>query len=360
MKKVVLLFSVVVVLSHCYTFQDYVLEFKKEYSTPEEYSFRERIFQVNYAGIQEQNTEAKENLYGVTDFTDRSDGELAATLSTNMSEPEVQALAESPDDLMLGAGELPSSVRWQSTPVRQQLSCGSCWAFATVGLVETIYLSKTKLEVDLAEQALLECTKQGNTCSGGNLVAPIVRVLSSGVPEEKDFPYLNRAGMYNQSVICNANGLRLGQDSKYRVIYNVNETTLKTLLAQGPLTTAMYASRSLTQYRSDKVWSCTGGTSWSQLNHAVLLVGYDEEGNYIIKNSWGDKWGDKGYVRINPKASCGIGSYSVLVEQSGTPSFQTTVKPSLKTELGASVINSGSGIVVQLLAFLLAVAVSVI
>jgi hypothetical protein len=41
----------------------------------------------------------------------------------------------------------------------------------------------------------------------------------------------------------------------------------------------------------------------------VLLIGYDRDGNYIIKNQWGTSWGDKGYEVISKDRDCGISAY---------------------------------------------------
>lgn len=46
------------------------------------------------------------------------------------------------------------------------------------------------------------------------------------------------------------------------------------------------------------------------LNHAVVIVGYDASGNYIIKNSWGTKWGQNGYGVISKDRDCGLSSFA--------------------------------------------------
>ena len=95
---------------------------------------------------------------------------------------------------------------------------------------------------------------------------------------------------------------------------SLSESVLKSLLMQGPVTVGMYASREFTNYRSDKVWTCgPNATSWFQLNHAVELIGYDEDGNYIIKNSWGRQWGSNGTAKIDRRFPCGIGLYVVQI-----------------------------------------------
>lgn len=69
----------------------------------------------------------------------------------------------------------------------------------------------------------------------------------------------------------------------------------------------MYADSEFTKYKSG-VFNCsvnnTDATNY--INHAVLLIGYDESGNYIIKNSWDTTWGENGFATINKNADCGI------------------------------------------------------
>ncbi|NDW60117.1 hypothetical protein G0P98_26995 [Yangia sp. PrR004] len=42
------------------------------------------------------------------------------------------------------------------------------------------------------------------------------------------------------------------------------------------------------------------------LNHAVLAVGYYADGTWVIKNSWGTSWGEKGFIRLKAGDTCGV------------------------------------------------------
>lgn len=64
-------------------------------------------------------------------------------------------------------------------------------------------------------------------------------------------------------------------------------------------------------YSSGIVTSEQCGNNQENLNQAVLVVGYDSTNGtayWIVKNSWGPKWGEKGYLRIarNLNNTCGI------------------------------------------------------
>jgi hypothetical protein len=62
-------------------------------------------------------------------------------------------------------------------------------------------------------------------------------------------------------------------------------------------------------YYKSGVFSCPSTTD-EQLNHGVEVVGYDANGNFIIKNSWGTKWGLNGFAYINARNNCGITMYA--------------------------------------------------
>jgi hypothetical protein len=77
------------------------------------------------------------------------------------------------------------------------------------------------------------------------------------------------------------------------------------------MSVAIWANSEFMQFRGSGIFSCKKTTFWGDLNHAVELIGYDANGNYIIKNSWGTLWGNQGYAVIDRRYSCGIGLYSV-------------------------------------------------
>jgi len=67
-------------------------------------------------------------------------------------------------------------------------------------------------------------------------------------------------------------------------------------------------------------WQQYTGGIWNNcstsLNHGVLVVGYDTDGNWIVKNSWGSThWGEQGYIRLTSGNTCGIcdeGAYPIM------------------------------------------------
>ncbi|CAJ1014516.1 Papain family cysteine protease/Peptidase C1-like family/Protein of unknown function (DUF3586), putative [Leishmania lindenbergi] len=102
------------------------------------------------------------------------------------------------------------------------------------------------------------------------------------------------------------------------------------LAANGPIAVAVDASAFLS-YTGGILTSCDG----KQLNHGVLLVGYNMTGSvpyWVIKNSWGENWGEKGYVRVLKGTNeCLIQEYPVSAQTSGSttpgPTTTTTKAP---------------------------------
>ena len=93
----------------------------------------------------------------------------------------------------------------------------------------------------------------------------------------------------------------------FRWCYFNSADQLKAAIAQGPVSVAIEADRIIFWiYRSGVITSKLCGTN---LDHGVLAIGYGtENGNdyFLVKNSWGASWGDKGYVKIGTNNVCGI------------------------------------------------------
>jgi len=95
--------------------------------------------------------------------------------------------------------------------------------------------------------------------------------------------------------------------SSYKMLTAGDTGSLKSAVGTEPISVCLDASN-WSLYKSG-VFSNCGKT----LNHAVLLVGYEDSGNWIVKNSWGAGWGEKGFIRLAPGDTCGIADHAILV-----------------------------------------------
>ncbi len=194
---------------------------------------------------------------------------------------------------------LPSSLDWRDvggiTPVKNQGDCGSCWAFAATGELEAFIKIYYGVEMDLSEQQSVSCNPYGAGCDGGWSSASYYVFQQQGAVTEACMPYL---GMDSPEAPCIQSGKnKYGYITGYNHISN-NVEQIKAALQNGPVCTGIDASDAFESYSG----GCFEEISYST-NHLVLIVGYDdrscdEEGAWIIKNSWGPGYGESGYVTV--------------------------------------------------------------
>ncbi len=190
------------------------------------------------------------------------------------------------------------------TPVRNQRSCGSCWAFAAAAGLESYTLmteNMPNINLDLGEQILISCYNT-NGCSGGSPSGASSYIKTTGLPLESCFPYeAYDANDGGNSVFC-SEACDNWQQNTYKILaygsVSKNVSAIKdALVSYGPLVTTFSVYSDFYSYNGG-IYSYTTGTY--QGGHAVLIIGYDD-GNqcFIVKNSWGTGWGEAGYFRID-------------------------------------------------------------
>ncbi len=193
------------------------------------------------------------------------------------------------------------------TPIKDQGQCGSCWAFATVGVVEQLIRMKDNQTRDLSEQYLVSCNKQGWGCDGGYVAFDLfINSIPSGEPaagavNEADFPYKA------SDVACNPPHPHNEKLVSYTSVGSTAVANIKSaILAHGPIWTGVCADTSFSNYTG----GVFAGSGCTNLNHGVVIVGWDDnngQGYWIMRNSWGSRWGVNGYMNIKWGANA-IGS----------------------------------------------------
>jgi cathepsin F len=208
---------------------------------------------------------------------------------------------------------LPSNFDWRDkgalTPIKDQKTCGGCWAFSTAANIESQYLMKYGKVVDLSEQNFINCISKNLGCNGGNMKNAMTYIQGAGgVVLESSQPYKNSRSS------CSTSGMTGSiKVASYNKLKSTNEDEIALFLYQnGPLSAALNA---------DKLQFYMGGIfdipdcDASQPNHAINIVGYGVENGkpyWIIRNSWGTDWGENGYFRVaRGKNMCGISSYVI-------------------------------------------------
>ncbi|KAM4089623.1 hypothetical protein ACB094_07G166900 [Castanea mollissima] len=293
-------------------FESWVSKHGKTYRSIEEKLHRFEIFKDNLKHIDERNKEISSYWLGLNEFADMSHEEFKNKYLG--LKPALPRRGGSPRDFSYrDVVDLPSSVDWRKkgavTPVKNQGSCGSCWAFSTVAAVEGINQIATGNLTSLSEQELIDCDRTFNDgCNGGLMDYAFEFIVSSGgLHKEEDYPYLMQEGTCEEQ----KEEMEMVKISGYQDVPQNDEASLLKALAHQPLSVAIEASGRDFQFYSGGIFNGHCGT---ELDHGVAAVGYDslKGSDYIIvKNSWGPKWGEKGYIRMKrntgkPEGLCGI------------------------------------------------------
>jgi C1A family cysteine protease len=204
----------------------------------------------------------------------------------------------------------------QLTPVKDQGSCGGCWAFGTIGVIENFpFAPKPASQVILSEQDVLDCDTVSQGCNGGYFDG-FDFAKNTGVATEQSYPFLGFDQTCNAKAQAAAKVLDWafvsGSDTVEPTIDQI-KTALYTYGA--PVAVGIYASGDLQAYTGGVFNACTTGA----LNHMVDIVGWDDtDGDWIVRNSWGTSFGENGYFRIAREDSTGkkclsIGSVTAFV-----------------------------------------------
>lgn len=177
------------------------------------------------------------------------------------------------------------------TPVRYQQSCGSCWAFTALAAYEGAYFIRQNQAIDTSEQSALNCSPPG-TCVGGWYYYTFTRMLSRGIAAEADLPYKNVQEACDNNIPARYPAVSWGFVTDQTAVPLVSQLK-EALCTYGPLAVAMVVTPAFQAYVSG-VFNENGS---GNVNHAVTLVGWDDNKNaWLVKNSWDEWWGESGYV----------------------------------------------------------------
>ncbi|XP_055873225.1 procathepsin L-like [Biomphalaria glabrata] len=289
--------------------------YNKIYRDPKEEMMRRKVWEGHLAYIQKHNEAYDRGDYsfylGENNYADMTNEEFVKTMNGYRMRS-----AAPRSHLVHVAGDirdLPAEVDWRTkgyvTDVKNQGQCGSCWAFSSTGALEGQHFKKTGILVSLSEQNLVDCSqKQGNQgCNGGWMDQAFTYIkVNKGIDTESSYPYEGVDGS------CRFKAANVGaNDTGFIDVKSKDESALQDAVANvGPISVAIDASHESFQLYKGGVYHSIF-CSQTSLDHGVLAVGY---GNYngkdywLVKNSWGTSWGEKGYIMMsrNKNNNCGI------------------------------------------------------
>jgi len=278
-------------------FSSYSVQNNKHYTLGEK-PMRLRLFRSSLKRVVQLNKEhGSEWQSGLNQFSDLTKEELSRHLGLNVSRVVPRAEAEKRD---VQSGPGAEYLDWRSkgkvTGIKNQGGCGSCWAFAAVGAVETNYAIMTGRRKQFSEQEYLDCSynKYRDGCNGGWYEDAWKYSKNYGrLATSANVPYTQKDNSWEDSKTCNyrgtANGLMAASIQGSQAV-SKGESNVITQLNSGAVSVAYEVTDDFFKYTTGIISdnSCKSGA-----NHAVTAVGYTR-GAMIVRNSWG-VWGMNGY-----------------------------------------------------------------
>lgn len=292
-------------------FNDFMIKHNKVYADKREYKKRFLIYKANLKKIEllresEQGTAE----YGVNWFADLSQKEFKQYLGLKKPNNHVKL-----PKAVIPNINLPNEFDWRHynvvTPVKNQQACGSCWAFSVTGNIEGQWALKKGELLSLSEQELVDCDTADDGCSGGYMTQAYESIVKlGGLETEKDYPY------DAEDEQCKLDRSEVKVVIQGGVNITSNETDMaKWLVKNGPMSVAVNAN-AMQFYMGGVSHPFKFLCNPEDLDHGVLVVGYGVHQSkilkktlpyWIIKNSWGTRWGELGYYKLyRGDGSCGI------------------------------------------------------
>ncbi|XP_011684583.1 PREDICTED: cathepsin O-like [Wasmannia auropunctata] len=308
-------------------FASYVARYNKSYrNDPVEYEERFQRFQKSLQHIERLNglrSSQETAYYGLTEFSDLSEDEFIqqALVPDLPLRGKKHMTASYHHQHFTGSisrrkrmSGVPSKFDWRDRgvvgPVISQENCGACWAFSTVGVAESMYAIKNGTLYSFSVQEMIDCMPGSYGCQGGDICSLLswLQTSKTRIISETDYPLTWRTDTCRlPKISAKTSGVRV-TDFTCDSFVNGEAELLTLLVTHGPVAAGVNAI-SWQNYLGGVIqYHCDG--SFKYLNHAVQIVGYDTGASiphYIIKNSWGPSFGDKGYIYIAiGKNLCGI------------------------------------------------------
>ncbi|PSS26028.1 Cysteine protease [Actinidia chinensis var. chinensis] len=309
-------------LSADHHFRLFKRRFGKSYATQEDHDYRFSVFKTNLRRARHHQRLDPSAVHGVTQFSDLTPAEFRRN---HLGLKRLRFPADANKAPILPTEDLPADFDWRDhgavASVKNQGSCGSCWSFSTTGALEGANFLATGKLVSLSEQQLVDCDHEcdpeepgscDSGCNGGLMNSALEYTLKAGgLMREEDYPYSG-----TDRGTCKFDKTKIAASvANFSVVSLDEDQIAANLVKNGPLAVAINAVFMQTY---------VGGVSCpyicsKRLDHGVLLVGYGSAGYapirmkekpyWIIKNSWGESWGENGFYKIcQGRNVCGVDS----------------------------------------------------
>lgn len=294
-----------------------------------EYELRRTLYEARAAEVLRKNSEpGRTSFAAVNHLADRTDDELERLrgykAAPSIAGPPQFLQVSSESDHEMG---LPKAVDWRHLKamhsVHNQGECGSCWAVATA----TTMTAHSEIHADhrsFSAQHLLQCV--GNPrrcggsggCDGATPELALAHILEHGMSTAEELPYSGKQPLppcpFHASSLANgtsalAESSVKGSAQSFGMVgwekLPENEVLpILRALQDGPVNAAVSATAEWNDYSHGILSACEPN---AVINHAVVLVGYGETPTghkyWLIQNSWGDQWGEGGFLRLSRRTN---------------------------------------------------------
>lgn len=235
-------------------------------------------------------------------------------------------------DLVVKTGDIPASIDWRDSgcvdkPTTSQGDCSSCYAFAAIGAVESMYCIKNRRRITYSPQQIVDCGPSSgyllDGCDGGSVSHVFLYLRQAGkVAKQRCYPYLKRKSACKLDALvtnrprCVTPASPTNTTLDYEILLE-EEEILQHVANTGPVVATLEATEKLMFYGSGIFDDPKCSKRWDVYNHAVLVVGYGRENGqdyWLIRNSWGLDWGRSGFGKIKRGTSaCSFGYWGWVI-----------------------------------------------
>ncbi|XP_051229130.1 ervatamin-B-like [Lolium perenne] len=276
---------------------------------PEEKEKRFSIFKVEAHTVYELNEAGARVKHHLNWFADMTQGEYDDSFAScshrkTPHRDEMKLNRQQPSQYY--ADKLPVTVDWRTvegvlTRVKHQGECGSCWAIAATDAMESVHFLENKKRTNLSAQELVDCNFHNDGCKGGTAVNAFIYVINYGIHSSEQFPYVGRRTDCVMPPVKPVMAIR-----NYYHLHPRNEKMLMETVAKRPVVVLVVGANTTTfKHYSGGIFR---GPCGIDRKHEALLVGYgttpSDDSNdpgvkyWVLRNSWGESWGENGYMRL--------------------------------------------------------------
>lgn len=297
-------------------FFEHMTKFQLSFKSGEEFVHRLQVFSDNYDMIQQHNSENHTYTLGLNQFSHLTLSEfhdfvhLGGTRPPNLRRGGENKLHTAPADMSTVPASVDHVAAGAVTAIKNQGSCGSCWAFSAVSALESARFYKHNGLITYAEQQVVSCDTVDGGCNGGWMDDAFTFVQKNGGLTTPDqYPYTS--GTTGATGSCKTAGITNDASVKPVGFTDVQAGSVDALMsavAQQPVSIAIQANQLAFQSYSGGVLT---GKCGQRLDHGVVAVGYGTLNGvdyWKVRNSWGPSWGMDGYVLIERSSAdlCGV------------------------------------------------------